>query len=396
MRPVVTDPMPAEPPTPDAEPIERVRVLQWLLPVVALLIRSQRGSAVARGLAAFDLVVAATLAFAWAGRSGEMASVQSLGARQVPTLGVVVERDPSGLAVTAVAGQGGPGQPGIVVGDVITTIGEHEVDRREALVDIVTARPPGSYFLMKVRREEREVTVAVASAPRWVATEASRARERTMRLIALVIAGAVLVFIAGRTWRARAGPVWVVPWGAALAVAPALVSERPTITAVVSGIVAIAALVTLRVVRDTPRPAAPRRTLWTTLGVVLAAPTLVVRGVALVIAVAFVTDTTILPSMPMAAIASLVLLQSVLAVPVVEEAVFRGIVLPLTTRVVRPWPAVALTSVAFGFLHALGGTNNIWVPTALGFAFGYLRLRTGRLLPCIALHVAWNTITLFV
>ena len=79
----------------------------------------------------------------------------------------------------------------------------------------------------------------------------------------------------------------------------------------------------------------------------------------------------------------------VLAVPVVEELFFRGLVQgALLKRLGRPAPAVAIGAVVFGVTHyqpvALLGL------VAFGVVLGVLVVRAGRLGPALVAHAAFN------
>lgn len=81
----------------------------------------------------------------------------------------------------------------------------------------------------------------------------------------------------------------------------------------------------------------------------------------------------------------------VLAVPVVEELFFRGLVQgALLKRLGRPAPAVAIGAVVFGVTHyepvALLGL------VAFGVVLGVLVVRAGRLGPALVAHAAFNAV----
>lgn len=74
--------------------------------------------------------------------------------------------------------------------------------------------------------------------------------------------------------------------------------------------------------------------------------------------------------------------------PVVEELLFRGVVLRSFLRLYPRGAAIAGSALLFGFAHL-----NIYQfvgATALGLLAGWLYERTRSLLPCITLHAAWN------
>jgi len=82
-----------------------------------------------------------------------------------------------------------------------------------------------------------------------------------------------------------------------------------------------------------------------------------------------------------------ILLVSVLA-PVVEEMLFRGLILRGFLARYPRWPAIVASALLFGASHL-----NIYqfaVGVLLGLPLGWLYERTRSLIPCIALHAAYN------
>ena len=90
------------------------------------------------------------------------------------------------------------------------------------------------------------------------------------------------------------------------------------------------------------------------------------------------------------ALAALALTATVLA-PLFEETLFRGVLLPvLGQRWGQSW-GVAVSALTFGLAHlSLGELTPLVV---LGLALGWLRLRSGRLAPCVLMHGLWNGLT---
>jgi uncharacterized protein len=79
---------------------------------------------------------------------------------------------------------------------------------------------------------------------------------------------------------------------------------------------------------------------------------------------------------------------AVLIMPVVEEFLFRGLLLRGLLALQRPRFAVPLGAAIFAALHL-----NIWqlLPAfCMGLLFGWVYARTRSLLPCILGHMAWN------
>lgn len=80
---------------------------------------------------------------------------------------------------------------------------------------------------------------------------------------------------------------------------------------------------------------------------------------------------------------------AVVAIPAAsEELLFRGLMLPGLDKRYGPRVALVLSSLLFGLIH--------WAPAAIayatvaGFALGWLRRKTGSVLPCVAMHGAFN------
>ena len=88
---------------------------------------------------------------------------------------------------------------------------------------------------------------------------------------------------------------------------------------------------------------------------------------------------------------ALVVPLAAVAVPAVsEELFFRGLVLPGLARQHNATVGLLLSSLLFGLIHV--------TPVAIvyaafaGLALGWLRLATGSLLPCVAMHGAFNAV----
>jgi membrane protease YdiL (CAAX protease family) len=84
---------------------------------------------------------------------------------------------------------------------------------------------------------------------------------------------------------------------------------------------------------------------------------------------------------------------AVLIAPVSEELFFRGLLLQAVCRHLRHgWLAVAVSGIAFGLVHT--PPPDVLPLTTMGLALGYLRLRCGRLWPCVLVHVLFNARTM--
>lgn len=81
--------------------------------------------------------------------------------------------------------------------------------------------------------------------------------------------------------------------------------------------------------------------------------------------------------------------------PLVEETIYRGILFPAMQRLTGTLWAVVLVGGLFTLVHVAQYYNNLGVIVAvglLGFALTYVRARTGRLLPCVVIHLVFNGI----
>lgn len=80
--------------------------------------------------------------------------------------------------------------------------------------------------------------------------------------------------------------------------------------------------------------------------------------------------------------------------PLVEEAMFRGIVFSLLQRFMGPIAVVALSAALFAFMHGLNGAYILEYPHRFvgGLAFGYLRLRTKSLAAPTLAHALHNLV----
>jgi membrane protease YdiL (CAAX protease family) len=93
-----------------------------------------------------------------------------------------------------------------------------------------------------------------------------------------------------------------------------------------------------------------------------------------------------------AAMLAVAFLVTVIA-PIAEEFFFRGYFFGAVRNLRGPWVAAVITGVIFGAIH-LGSSPAVFlVPLAFfGFVLCVVRMRTGSLYPCIALHALNNSI----
>jgi membrane protease YdiL (CAAX protease family) len=74
--------------------------------------------------------------------------------------------------------------------------------------------------------------------------------------------------------------------------------------------------------------------------------------------------------------------------PLLEEILFRGMILSTLKENMHPWIAIAISSVMFGVAH--GTPIGIIYATALGLVMGWLAVRLGSIIPSLAFHIAYN------
>lgn len=76
--------------------------------------------------------------------------------------------------------------------------------------------------------------------------------------------------------------------------------------------------------------------------------------------------------------------------PIVEEFIFRGLVMTRLSQSMPGWLAVLLSAAVFGLCHG----ELVWFcyTFVLGAIFGFIDLQTGSILPSILGHVAFNAI----
>ena len=91
---------------------------------------------------------------------------------------------------------------------------------------------------------------------------------------------------------------------------------------------------------------------------------------------------------PIASTGLLTALSIVVVGPLAEELVFRGIIQTRLLRAMPPWTAVVLQAALFAIIH--GTPIQIVYALLLGLALGFLRSRTGSILPGLAAHAAFN------
>jgi hypothetical protein len=92
-------------------------------------------------------------------------------------------------------------------------------------------------------------------------------------------------------------------------------------------------------------------------------------------------------------LAALFLFNTIVLAPVTEEILFRGFLLPSWSRSwLGPIGAVAATSIIFAAMHISYNLCGMIAVGLAGCVYGWLRLRTGSLLPPILAHCMGNAI----
>lgn len=89
----------------------------------------------------------------------------------------------------------------------------------------------------------------------------------------------------------------------------------------------------------------------------------------------------------------LMAIATVLVAPVVEEVIFRGLILSRLHRAMPGWLAVVISALLFGLCHG----QIVWIcyAFALGLVFGLMTLRSGSLWPSLLAHIFFNGIGQF-
>lgn len=81
-----------------------------------------------------------------------------------------------------------------------------------------------------------------------------------------------------------------------------------------------------------------------------------------------------------------------LLTPVAEELLFRGVIQPKLEQVIAPNEALVVQAALFSALHL--SPLVLVTHFMMGLAFGWLRRRSGSLLPGMLMHGAWNAFVL--
>ena len=86
----------------------------------------------------------------------------------------------------------------------------------------------------------------------------------------------------------------------------------------------------------------------------------------------------------------------VLAAPIIEEVMYRGLLQQVIVSVgIRRWPAIIITSVFFALMHIdAAQPHAVLALFVLSLGFGLVYERTGRLLAPIVMHALFNAANL--
>ncbi len=83
---------------------------------------------------------------------------------------------------------------------------------------------------------------------------------------------------------------------------------------------------------------------------------------------------------------------TVIMAPLLEEILFRGLMLGALKKEMPSWVAIAISALAFGAAH--GNPIGIIYATLFGVLLGWVFIRTKSILPCIILHMGFNATAL--
>ena len=87
-------------------------------------------------------------------------------------------------------------------------------------------------------------------------------------------------------------------------------------------------------------------------------------------------------------VTALTVFLAVVAAPIAEEILFRGLILGTLKQEMHPWAAILLSSLAFGAAH--GTAISFIYATGIGLLMGWLFVKFDSVLPSIIFHMAYN------
>jgi membrane protease YdiL (CAAX protease family) len=91
----------------------------------------------------------------------------------------------------------------------------------------------------------------------------------------------------------------------------------------------------------------------------------------------------------------LLAMKSLLIYPVVEECVYRGVILQLLRRYLPLWVALVPPTLLFGVTHLGSSATNAVFAAFVGLVFAWLAIRSRSLVPAILCHSAVNLFAVF-
>lgn len=91
----------------------------------------------------------------------------------------------------------------------------------------------------------------------------------------------------------------------------------------------------------------------------------------------------------------LLALKSLLIYPVLEECIYRGVILQMLRRYLPLWAALLPPTVLFGVTHLGSSPSNAVFAALAGLGFAWLAVRSGSLLTAILCHTAVNLFVVF-
>lgn len=83
-------------------------------------------------------------------------------------------------------------------------------------------------------------------------------------------------------------------------------------------------------------------------------------------------------------------IERLLLAPIMEDPVFRGLVLAILLRYLPTFRAVALSALVFAGAHIVAGLSAAMVIFLFGMLVGYCYEKTGSLVLCMLCHSLWN------
>ena len=92
----------------------------------------------------------------------------------------------------------------------------------------------------------------------------------------------------------------------------------------------------------------------------------------------------------------MLVLQAVVLYPLLEECIYRGLILQLLRRYLPLWFAITVPTLFFGVTHLGFSAHNAVFAAVVGLYFAWLAIRSGSLLPSILCHAAINLFVVFV